>query len=153
MGKISILAFLTCACSPRVGWTAWPIWRNLENTFKERYQKVGKCAKNVILQEKSKKTRKTLQDVFCGFWWFWTDSDGFYWLKHANSWFFNDILSKIKGFWYRFCSEFMIFHWFLLEKSWICMFWSIKIIRIGLKPSKTAKYILERFPSFSRFFL
>ena len=33
------------------------------------------------------------------------------------------------------------------------MFLSIKTIRIGLKPLKTAKYILEHFPSFFRFFL
>ena len=33
------------------------------------------------------------------------------------------------------------------------MFCSIKTIRIGLKPSKTTKYILEHFPSFFRFFL
>ena len=32
------------------------------------------------------------------------------------------------------------------------MFWSLKIIRIGPKPSKIAKYILENFPSFFRFF-
>ena len=67
MGKISILAFLTCACSPRVGWTAWPIWRNLENTFKERYQKVGKCAKNVILQENSGKLGKRSRMYFAVF--------------------------------------------------------------------------------------
>ena len=40
-----------------------------------------------------------------------------------------------------------------IEKAWIRMFWSIKIIRIGPKPSKIAKYILGRFPSFFRFIL
>ena len=53
-----------------IGWTAWAIWRNGENTFKERYKKLGKSAKNKILQKKSGKTRKVLQDVFCDFWWF-----------------------------------------------------------------------------------
>ena len=40
-----------------------------------------------------------------------------------------------------------------IEKAWIRMFWSIKIIRIGPKPSKIAKYILGRLPSFFRFIL
>ncbi len=51
----------------RLGWTAWPIWRNLENPFKGRYQKVEKSAKNQILQNKSKRTRETPQDVFRDF--------------------------------------------------------------------------------------
>ena len=38
------------------------------------------------------------------------------------------------------------------EKSWICMFWSIKTIRIGVKSSKTAKCIVEHFPMFFRVF-
>ena len=50
-------------------------------------------------------------------------------------------------------ADFVRNRWFLLEKSWICMFWSIKIIRIGLKPSKNTKIILGHFPSFFRIFL
>ena len=59
----------------------------LEIPFKERYHTCEKYAKNQILQKKTKKTRETPQDVFFDFWWFWTDSDGFYRPKHANSWF------------------------------------------------------------------
>ena len=39
-----------------VGWTAWPIWKNRENSFKERWKKVKKCAKNTILQKNTKNT-------------------------------------------------------------------------------------------------
>ena len=71
-------------------------------------EKCWKNAKNEILQEKSKKTWKMLQDVFFDFWWFWTDSDGFYGSKRAISRFFialcknprilSQILFKTKDF-------------------------------------------------------
>ena len=50
-----------------IGWTAWPIWRNLENPFKERYHKVEKSAKNQIFQNKSKKLGKRPRMYFAIF--------------------------------------------------------------------------------------
>ena len=42
-----------------IGWTAWAIWRNGENPFKERYKKLGKSAKNKILQKKRKNSESS----------------------------------------------------------------------------------------------
>ena len=47
-----------------------PIWRNRENVFKDRYQKVEKCAENDILQKKRKKLGKFS-------WMYFTVFDGF----------------------------------------------------------------------------
>ena len=52
------IMFLTNFCRIKLGWTAWPIWKNRKNSFKERWKKVKKSAKNEILQKKSKSTRE-----------------------------------------------------------------------------------------------
>ena len=55
-----------------VGWTAWPIWKNHENAFKELQKNVEKSAKNKILQKKSGNSREANYLRYDVFGWFWT---------------------------------------------------------------------------------
>ena len=52
--------------------------------------------KMTFCKKKTKRTRKMLQDDFCDFRWFVTDSDGFNRSTHAISWFFNALCRKSK---------------------------------------------------------
>ena len=55
-----------------IGRTAWPIWKNRENAFKELQKNVEKSAKNEISQKKSGKSREANYLEYDVFGWFLT---------------------------------------------------------------------------------